>query len=283
MRPVQPDLPVQVASGGQRGPLIIAGAVFLAVLAALATAVLLSGQVGDDAPPPLPAFQPPQLQALPRYEVRNADGATAVLVPEQTRGQSSEVTRDLDLATTKIEALRPILPEEIEEGDQITLVGVYNVVFNFSIRMVVVHPGGGGTLDGEFLRSAGGFLGHEPASDPLERPIVSGTVVEIGEPFEVTFRRFPQGEPPVVPYEEQVGARTIQLERQPVPFTLELLDTANVFRLEPADGSVLKPGDRVALNESDGTVAILVLPPPVTGPPGDPGVRLEPEGAAPAP
>ena len=251
---MQQEIPAPLAPASQRSTLVIASVAFLSVLVALAAAVYLSGRVSEDPPPPVPAFQPPVVSSLPRFPVRNVDGSRVLLVADAVPGQSAESTREVDLASASVEVLRPISPADIQPGDRLTVFGVYNPVHNFAVRSVVVQ--GPGASEGEFPRSAAGFLGFEAARDPVERPILAGTVLSL-EPYEATIQRVDsQGRP----NPGQVAGRRLRLDRKPVPFTLDLLEGSQAYRLEPAGAAPARPGDRVALREEGGKVGLLILP-----------------------
>ena len=254
MRGVQTDVPAPLAPADTRASLVIAGIIFLAVLAALATAVYLSGRVGDDPPPAAPAFEPPVAASLPRFEVRSVSGGSALLVADAARGQSAEATRPLDLANATIELLRPISPSDIRPGDRVTVIGVFNPVRNFAVRAVVVMTGGG--TEGEFPVSSGGFLGFEASKDSVERPLLAGTVLAL-EPYESTIEQVDsQGKANPA----RMAGQRLTLDRKPVPFRLDLLEGSRTYRLEPGSAAAIAPGGRVALREGGGRTAVLVLP-----------------------
>lgn len=231
---MQRELPVQVSGPeNNRGGWIIAGVLFAGVLVALAVVVFLAGRVGDTAPPEVPEFRQPANLVLPRFEVRSVDGGKAVLVADGTKGQSVDVTRELDLGSARIEVLRTtaVVPEV---GQGVTVVGVWDQVHNLSIRSIVVH--GTAPADGAPV-SPGGFRGHEAETDGMERPALEGRV-SAAEGRELTISG---------------GGRDV---------TLMLAESgAPVYELVAGTAEDVVPGARVSLREADGAVAVLVLPP----------------------
>lgn len=220
----------------QRLALIIGATVTVVVLALLAGVVWLSQRAGgDEAPPALPPFQPPAIAAVPAFEVRSVTGGSALIVADPESGQSTDITRTIDLASgIGIEQLAPMLPAEIAVGEIVTAIGVYNEVRNFTVHYIVVQPGGT-ALDGDgTARSALGFAGHE-AMKGDDRPILSGEVVEV------------------------TGGR-LQLRVGDETVWLDLLDVARVYALEPGNAASVVAGGRLALIEGNGPIALLASP-----------------------
>ena len=104
---------------------------------------------------------------------------------------------------------------------------------------VVVLPAGSAKDANGIARSAAGFLGHEAARDPRDRPVLSSSVARI------------------VP-------SAIILAGPGGDITLSLSNTAALYRLEPATGSAIREGDRIVLMAPEGgaPTGVLVLPAP---------------------
>ncbi len=160
---------------------LVPAAVGALVLSGIVAVVILAQRAGtSDAPPPPGAFATPEAAGQTvTFDVQQAhDGQLNLATPlgPQASRFPPDV-RGLALRTgTPIEVLTPAAITNIEPGDWVTVVGVFNEVRNFSIRSVIVVESPGKPPDDGIVRSPAGFTGAETAKDRSERPIFGGTV-----------------------------------------------------------------------------------------------------------
>ena len=96
--------------------------------------------------------------------------------------QKAEAADERKLTITaglRIERMTPITTADVRVGEWLTAVGIPNQVKNFAVRALVLLPGGGTPASDGFVRSAGGFVGHESSQSQDDRPILGGTVERI--------------------------------------------------------------------------------------------------------
>lgn len=227
------------SQSNQRATLLIGAAATVVLLALLASVVWLSQRAGgDEEPPALPPFEPPAVARVPGFEVRSVTGAEALLVADQAPGQSTDITRTIDLTGgIDIEWLEPTRPAAIAAGDIVTAIGIYNEVRNFTVHFIVIQPADAPLDDDGIARSPLGFAGHELVKGK-DRPILSGRVAEVTD-------------------------GRVRLDVGGEMVWLDLLDSARVFTLMSRDASAVVPGGRVALIEDDGRLSLLAAAPGV--------------------
>jgi hypothetical protein len=197
------------------------------LLAGLVVVVLLArGSAQSDVPAPLGPFSPPgAANPTVTYDVERADGGRL------TVGSGSDAGRvrvDIEVpAGGKVDVLESVgradIKRAIQQGDWVTVIGVKNEVKNFSIRTVLIIPGGG-TPDGDgFVRTPGGFSGDEAARDSAEAPVLGGPV-------------------------DQITATGVTLKTAAGTVSLDFTGAAPVRRLRPGLPADIHEGDRVAFH-----------------------------------
>ncbi len=208
-------------------PLVLAA---LILVAAVAIVIIAGRRGGIDAPPqPAPFVLDSPLGAdYASFDVRQVNGETITVSSLTT---AEDVVIEFQLSpNARLELLDNATFEEIEVGHWVTVVGIPNEVFNFSITSVVVMP--------EFelstanlARTPGGFFGHEAAlgvaKDDVLRPILGGVVLSIGDDRIVTLSG-PDGDITVTLLEE----------------------VAPLFILREATVADIQSGDRLAVGAS---------------------------------
>ena len=207
-------------------------ALLLLIAGAFATVLLLSRRAAaPDVPPEPPAFQPPgAARPISVHDVQQVVAGRLTL---------SDGSRDVPLAAdVRVEVLRPTPPEEVRIGDWLAVIGIANEVRNFSIRSLVLIPGGGPPDAEGVVRSPGGFAGHEASRDQAERPLLGGVVTAS-------------------------DGRTVTLQGPTGSVRIDLAPNAPLRRLAEGRPDEVREGDRIAFVGS-GRVgdarAVLVLP-----------------------
>lgn len=194
-----------------------------ALLALGAAAVAVPLLLTRESPPPEP---PPFAPPAPGFRL------TEVVAVGEGQPLLSDRTIQLE-ATTLVERLEPISPQEVERGNVVAVVGLPDEVRNYRIVLLVVLPSGG--EEGQ-PRTPAGFAGHEPFGANATT-VAWGTVAGI-------------------------EGRTVRLERREFGMTLTLEDGAPLVRIARGDPSGLQPGDRLAvrLDPEGRPVAALAVP-----------------------
>ena len=207
-------------------------ALLLLIASAFATVLLLSRRAAaPDVPPEPPAFRPPAAaRPVSAHDVQQVVAGRVTL---------SDGSRDVPLAPdVRVEVLRPIPPDQVRTGDWLAVIGIANEVRNFSIRSLVLIPGGGAPDAEGVVRSPGGFVGHEASRDQSERPLLGGVVTAS-------------------------DGRTVTLQGPTGPVTVDLAPNAPLRRLAEARPDEIREGDRIAFAGTGGVSdarAVLVLP-----------------------
>ena len=202
------------------------------VLAGVIAVVVLARRAGtSDAPPEPAAFVvPPAVGQTVAFDVQQAEGGklnlASPLGPEAARFKAN--VRDVTVADgTPVEVLTPSKVADIQAGDWVTVIGVFNEVRNFTIRSVVVIRDPGKPLDDGFVRSRAGFLGSEASRDQSERPILGGIVESVGEKS--------------LSLVGATGAVTVTLSANPPVYRVVAATTAAI--VEGGRAAFLVPGD----------------------------------------
>lgn len=238
-------------------PWIAPIAVVLLLVVGLGAIVVLSRRAAaPDAPSnPAPFSAPAPAHPTQAFDVQDISGGTIRIASGGSTGSSGAVTQDLPATSaTKWEILESIGNADIKAGDWVQLIGIPNPVRAFSIRSVVVTPGGGAVDEEGFVRSAGGFLGFEATQDANERPILAGKVTA------VTSR---QGTTETARGLRDVTYTVLSLDGPSGTLTVDLQDGADIalYRIEQGTQADVRDGDRVAYAAGDGPAAsVLVLP-----------------------
>ncbi len=217
-------------------PFALPALILLVFIGAGVGLVVLSQSVGgSDAPPAAPPFVTPAASNVSALDVKQRDGDVLTLIR-----QKAEATDERKLTLTpgiRIERLTPINTADIQAGQWLAAVGIPNQVKNFAVRALVVIPGGGTPASDGFVRSAGGFVGHESSQSQDDRPILGGIV-------------------------ERVEGSTIFLTTIAGPVQVRAEAGTPIFRLEPGTADDVGEGARLAgiFAEAD-PVALLVQRP----------------------
>lgn len=198
--------------------------------------VILSQSVGgSDAPPPAPPFVTPVSSSVSALDVKQRDGDVVTLIRQKAEAADE---RKLTITTgLRIERMTPITTADVRVGEWLTAVGIPNQVKNFAVRALVLLPGGGTPASDGFVRSAGGFVGHESSQSQDDRPILGGTV-------------------------ERIEGSTIVLTTVAGTVNVRAEAGTPIFRLEPGSANDVGEGARLAgtFGESD-PVSVLVQRP----------------------
>ena len=231
-------------------PIVLA---VLLVAAAIGIVIVAGQQGGEDAPPAPAPFEPEVHLGVSyrQFDVRQVDGSVFT-VSSLTASEEELLSFELS-ETARLELLDHATVEDIELGQWITVIGIPNAVFNFSITTIVIIP--------DFIAGAnnlattpGGFYGHE-AGRPLVkgdvlRPTVGGEVIAIAvpesddnefttEPLLVVTLAGPDGEIEL----ELFASAPLMLQRQASPSDIQSGDRIAVHAISADDpsraGSVL--------------------------------------------
>ncbi|MBI2765116.1 MAG: hypothetical protein HYX53_04300 [Chloroflexi bacterium] len=214
---------------------------FVAVIATLASVILISQRIGaNDQPPAAPPLNFPATGPnVTRYTVKQVAGATISISEDVATGKPPPAPRDLLLGPgTAIDVLRPIKAAEIQPGQWVQVIGIPNEVRNFSIHAIVLFPAGAAPDAERVARSPNGFAGHEASNDAADRPIIGGTVTSI-------------------------AGTTLEFAGPGGPVTIQLTDVSPLYRLGTGQVGDILEGDRVAVPPSasgNAPAAILVQP-----------------------
>ncbi len=203
-------------------PLVLGTLVFAGVIAV----IVLAQRAGtSDAPPEPGAFVvPAAIGQTVAFDVQQAQAGKLNLAspagPQAFRFKAN--LRDLILPDgTPVEVLTASKATDIQPGDWVTVIGVFNEVRNFTIRSIVVIRDPGKPLDDGFVRSPAGFLGNEASKDQSERPILGGIVQSVGE-------------------------KSLSLVSSTGAVTVTLLANPPVYRVVAATTSAIAEGGRAA-------------------------------------
>ena len=219
---------------------VLPAALAVAAAGTIVAVVVLSQHVGNDNIPPQPgafSYAPPA-PGFVRLSVRQVAGGKVTAVEDAPKGAPAPAPRDITAGpNTIVEILEPAKATAVQPGDWVSVIGITNLVRNFSIHSVVVIPGGKPSADG-VGRSPGGFGGDEASSNLADRVIFGGPVT-------------------------QVNGDTLTLTGPAGPITVELTASAPLYRLKARTLADVAEGDRIAVRGVDLSAPDAVLAQPV--------------------
>lgn len=233
--------PTPAASRRIGGGWLVPAGLLLALVAALGGIILLSRQVGsDDVRPDPPAFAYRPAEPFARLTVKQSTGGTLSLSADPVSGGPPPAQYEVTPGSaTKVEVLKPVDASALAVGDWLAVVGIPNVVRNFSIHALVIIPNATPPDASHVAHSPAGFAGDEASADAADRVVLGGKVTAI-------------------------TADSVTLAGPAGPLTIALAAAAPLYRLEPATADAIHQGDHVAaagLSASSQPTAILAQPP----------------------
>lgn len=217
----------------------------LLVTAAVAIVIVAGRQGGIDAPP-LPGdfvLDSPIGESYRAFGVREVQGSTVTI--SSLTLSDDELLQVQFSETARLELLDHATLDDIQIGQWVTVIGIPNEVFNFSIVSIIIMteftP-----APGSLAVTPGGFYGHEAgrglSKDDILRPVLGGVVTAIGE-------------------------ETVTLTGPDGDITLEIFAGAPLFIVTSAAVSDIRSGDRLAVHataadDPASAGAILISRPP---------------------
>jgi hypothetical protein len=213
----------------------------LLVAASVAIVIVAGRQGGIDAPPLPAAYEPDSLlgSSYGQFDVRQVDGSATTLSALSAAEEDLFTVQFSE--TARLELLEHVSVDVIELGQWITVIGIPNEVFNFSIMQITIFPDFQTGSD-NLATTAGGFYGHEAG-----RPLVKGDVLRPlmgGEVVSLT---------PIEPDEDPLTRDVIMEVTLTGPdgdIVLELFADAPLMMLREATLADLESGDRIAVHAS---------------------------------
>ena len=226
---------------------IIPVALAALMVAAAIAIVLVAGRQGAVDAPPLPAdfiLASPIGESYRVFDVREVRGSTVTI--SSLTASDDELLEVQFSATARLELLDHATLDDIALGQWVTVIGVPNEVFNFSIISIIIFSEFS-PAPGNLAITPGGFYGHEAgrslSKNDVLRPVLGGEVIAIGE-------------------------ESVTLTGPDGDITLQIFPGAPLFILTQATVSDILSGDRLAVHASAGddpsrAGAILISRPPM--------------------
>jgi hypothetical protein len=205
------------------GGWLVPAGLLIALVVALGAIVLLSRRVGsDDVRPEPPAFTYQPATPFQRLTVKQSTAGVLELAADPVAGGPPPAQYTLSPSdSTKVEVLVAVDQSALGTGQWVAIVGVPNVVRNFSIHAIIIIPFATAPDASHIAHSPAGFAGYEASPDDADRVVLGGTVTALAD-----------------------GSLT--LAGPAGPLTITLTPDAPLFRLEPATATAVHQGDHVA-------------------------------------